>query len=58
MSIKWQIQSVIDRYAYPNTRKCFQRKNFEIVEISSLINEDISLYFDFIKYPDITIKKR
>ena len=48
---KWQIQTVIDRYVYPNTRKCFQRKNFEIVE-------NISLYFDFIKYPDIIIKKR
>ena len=39
----WHAQSVIDRYAYLKTRKCFQDKNFEIVEITSLLMK-ISVY--------------
>ena len=58
MSIKWQIQSVIDQYAYPNTRKCFQRKNFEIVEITSLLllrSNQFIIIFEFLlcEVPDI-----
>ena len=54
MSLKWQIQSVIDRYAYPNTRKCFQRKNFEIVETSSLLMK-ISVYISTLYKSTLTL---
>ena len=51
--------SVSDRpICLPKHKEMFLKEKFRNRWNFLLINEDISLYFDFIKYPDIIIKKR
>ena len=51
--------SVSDRpICLPKHKEMFSKEKFRNRWNFLLINEDISLYFDFIKYPDIIIKKR